>query len=149
MWKKKTKFFSVFDNANQLLTRHLLFVPFAQVDKWMAKPSPFPIQGHLLEFSRILAVKTLKNLCSAYRKWLLTIYRRDGKPKYKKKNQNLHIQWLWQWHSLPLTTNINCWKICHRPIFPKRTKSITENFVYWHYAHLCFVMIQHIFSSWA
>ena len=31
--EKKTKFFYVFDNANQLLTHHLLFVPFAQVDK--------------------------------------------------------------------------------------------------------------------
>ena len=60
--EKKNKIFYVFDNANQLLTCHLLFVPFAQVDKWMAKPSPFPIQGCLLEFSRIMAVKTLKNL---------------------------------------------------------------------------------------
>ena len=61
--KKKNKIFShVFDNVNQLLTHHLLFVPFTQVDKWMAKLSPFPIQGHLLEFSRIMAVKTLKNL---------------------------------------------------------------------------------------
>ena len=60
--EKKTKLFYVFDNANHLLTHHLLFVPFAQVDKLMAKPSPFPIKGHLLEFSRIMAVKTLKNL---------------------------------------------------------------------------------------
>ena len=35
-----------------------------------------------------LGLSLLKHwkICIAYRKWLLTFYRRDGKPKYKKKN---------------------------------------------------------------
>ena len=49
--KKNTIFFlCVFDIANQLLTHHSPFASLSQVDKWMAKPSPFSILGCLLQF---------------------------------------------------------------------------------------------------
>ena len=59
--KKYCTFSCVFDIANQLLTCHSSFPPLNQVDEWMAKPSPFSIQGHLSQYFRILAPKTLKN----------------------------------------------------------------------------------------
>ena len=59
---KKYDNFSRVWYRNQLLTRHLLLAPVGQDDEWMAKPSPFFIQGCLLEFFHVMAVKTLRNL---------------------------------------------------------------------------------------
>ena len=87
--KKNTIFFlCVFDIANQLLTHHSPFASLSQVDKWMAKPSPFSILGCLLQFFWIMASKTLKNPCANFS-------RRGRKPKYRKKNQKLCNEWLW------------------------------------------------------
>ena len=47
----------VFDIANQLLTRHSPSSPLGQVDEWTIQPSPFSIQGRLLEFSRMVATE--------------------------------------------------------------------------------------------
>ena len=51
----------IHDIANQLLTRHSPSTPLSQVDEWTAKPTPFSIQGRLLEFFQIMAAKPLKN----------------------------------------------------------------------------------------
>ena len=59
---KKYDNFSRVWYRNQLLTRHLLLAPVGQDDEWMAKPSSFFIQGCLLEFFHVMAVKTLRNL---------------------------------------------------------------------------------------
>ena len=59
---KKYNNFSRVWYRNQLLTRHLLLAPVGQDDEWMAKPSSFFIQGCLLEFFHVMAVKTLRNL---------------------------------------------------------------------------------------
>ena len=74
-------FTRVSDIANQLLTRHSPFAPFGQVDEWTAKPSPFSIQGSLLDFSQITAAKTLKNLY-----FLQTV---TSKLSYKGKKTNI------------------------------------------------------------
>ena len=59
---KKYNNFSRVWYRNQLLTRHLLLAPVGQDDEWMAKPSSFFIQGCLLGFFHVMAVKTLRNL---------------------------------------------------------------------------------------
>ena len=51
---------SVFDIANQLLTRYTPFAPLGQVDERTAKPSPFSIQGRLSEYFPIMAAGKLK-----------------------------------------------------------------------------------------
>ena len=59
--EKIRHFFTLFDIANQQLTRHSPFAPLGQVDEWTAKPSPFSIHGCWSEFSRIMIGKLLKN----------------------------------------------------------------------------------------
>ena len=59
--KKYCIFSLVLDIINQLLKSHLPFVPLLQVDECTVKPSLSTSQGCLLEFFRIMVVKTLKN----------------------------------------------------------------------------------------
>ena len=104
---KKYNIFSRVSNiANQLVTRHSPFAPLGQVDDWTAKPSPLSIQGRLSEFFRIMAAKTLKN---PYRLQTMTfkLSEKGKKPKYRKKNRKLRIQWhLWR-HLSRLRTKID------------------------------------------
>ena len=51
---------SVFDIANQLLTRYTPFAPLGPVDERTAKPSPFSSQGRLSEYFPIMAAGKLK-----------------------------------------------------------------------------------------
>ena len=48
----------------QHLQNVFFFLVWFQVDEWTAKPSPISIQGHLLEFFRIMAAKTLEKSVS-------------------------------------------------------------------------------------
>ena len=59
---KKISYFSTcVDMPNYLLTRHSPLALLVQVDEWTAKSSRFSITSCLLELSRIMAAKTLKN----------------------------------------------------------------------------------------
>ena len=55
-WHNRKKNISPPANAS------LAFAPLYHVDEWMAKSSPFSVQGHLSKFSPIMASKTLKSL---------------------------------------------------------------------------------------
>ena len=137
--KKYRIFPRVFDIANQLLTRHSPFAPFGQVDEWTAKPSPFSIQGSLLDFSQITAAKTLKNLY-----FLQTV---TSKLSYKGKKTNIRKEKLKITYSVALVMAFLAAENENRQLEdlpqadfgcePKRfllsvrTKSITESFVYW------------------
>ena len=79
---KKYNNFSRVWYRNQLLTRHLLLAPVGQDDEWMAKPSPFFIQGCLLEFFHSMAVKHLE-ICMAYGKWSSNFPKGGGGQKSK------------------------------------------------------------------
>ena len=91
------------------------------VDEWTAKLSPFSIQGHLSEFSRIMVAKTLKH---PYRLQTVTFFPRRGrKPKFDQKSRKLRIQWLWQLEHLP-QADFGC--APDSSILSVRTKSITD-----------------------
>ena len=156
--KKYRIFPRVFDIANQLLTRHSPFAPFGQVDEWTAKPSPFSIQGSLLDFSQITAAKTLKNLY-----FLQTV---TSKLSYKGKKTNTRKEKLKITYSVALVMaflaaenenrqqgelpQANFGRVPERFLLSVRTKSITKNFVHWKLRPLfVLVMFQHMFSSWA
>ena len=152
--KKYRIFPRVFDIANQLLTRHSPFAPFGQVDEWTAKPSPFSIQGSLLDFSQITAAKTLKNLY-----FLQTV---TSKLSYKGKKTNIRKEKLKITYSVALVMAFLAAENENRQLEdlpqadfgcePKRflrsvrTKSITESFVYWKWRpSFVFVVFQRFF----
>ena len=94
------------------------------VDELTAKLSPFSIQGHLSEFSRIMVAKTLKH---PYRLQTVTFPFWERKPKFDQKSRRLRIQWLWQLEHLP-QADFGC--APESSILSVRTKSITDNFEY-------------------
>ena len=145
--KKCDIFTRVSDIANQLLTRHSPFAPFSQVDEWTAKPSPFSIQGSLLDFSQITAAKTLKNLY-----FLQTV---TSKLSYKGKKTNIRTEKLKITYSVALvmaflaaenenrqledSPQADFGRVTERFLLSVRTKSMTKNFVYWKLQLLLFL----------
>ena len=146
----------MFDIANQLLTRHSPLAPLGLVDEWTAKPSPFSIQGRLSKFFGPWPLKHWK-IRIVHRQRRLNFLRMGRKLKYVQKKQKLRIQWLWQWYFSRLSTKIDSWKICHRPIlavYLKKISSVGKDQVNnWEFCVskitpiVCFCSVSTLFSS--
>ena len=63
-----------------------------QVDEWTAKPSPISIQGHLLEFFRIMAAKTLQKSVSLTGSDVQTYLEGKENQNTERKTRKLRIQ---------------------------------------------------------
>ena len=106
--EKIRHFFTLFDIANQQLTRHSPFAPLGQVDEWTAKPSPFSIHGCWSEFSRIMIGKLLKNPYGFQTLTFKLSY--DGK-KTKIRKEKPKVTRSVALVSWQLRTKIDNWKI--------------------------------------
>ena len=86
---KKYRIFSrVFDIANQLLTRHLPFAPFGQIEGWTAKLSLFSIQDRLSKIFVDYGCQNTEKSVSLTDSDVQTLL-------VEEENQNTEIEFVW------------------------------------------------------